>query len=137
MGTKRYTMQELSRMFGMSPRTIRYYIQEGVIDKPEGQAKGAYYTERHLRQLTAVKKYKEMGLSLERIAELVRSEGAEPEDVLAPRRRGTVEVVHRIFLDDGLELLVDPVRAGLGSAEIRRLAKEIEALVDRAKKEQS
>ena len=131
---KRYTLKELSSLTDLSPRTIRYYIQEGLVDKPEGQFKGAYYTDRHLRQLATIKKYKESGVSLERIAQILHEESGEAIP-LAGVRPGTVEVISRIHLADGLELTVNPERTGLSQSDIRRIAKEIAALIETVKKE--
>jgi DNA-binding transcriptional MerR regulator len=131
---KRYTLKELSALTDLSARTIRYYIQEGLVDKPEGQFKGAYYTDRHLRQLATIKKYKESGVSLERIAQILHEESEEAIP-LAGVRPGTVEVISRIHLADGLELTVNPERTGLSQSDIRRIAKEIAALIETVKKE--
>ena len=130
---KRYTLRELSAMLDLSPRTIRFYIQEGLVDRPEGQNKGAYYTERHLRQLRTVRKYKEAGVSLERIAQILHEE--ESPEVDYRIRPGTIEVISRIHLAEGLELCVDPERSGLDRQAIRTLSKEILRVLEELKKE--
>lgn len=131
---KRYTMRELSSLTGMTPRTIRFYIQEGLVEKPEGQARGAYYTDRHLRQLLTVKKYRDSGVSLERIAQILREE-RDPGLPLSRPRPGTVEVISRIHLADGVELLVDPERSGLDRSQIRRLCDEVSETIAKMRKE--
>jgi DNA-binding transcriptional MerR regulator len=130
---KRYSIRELSALTDLSPRTIRYYIQEGLVDKPEGQFKGAYYTDRHLKQLVTIRKYKESGVSLERIAQILHEESEDdlPRLVIRP---GRVEVLSRIYLADGLELTVSPERTGLSQTELRHLAKEIATLVETIKR---
>jgi DNA-binding transcriptional MerR regulator len=88
-----------------------------------------------LRQLTTVKKYKEAGVSLERIAQILHEErGDEPIGYRV--RPGTVEVVSRIHLAEGVELQGNPERSGLTQAQIRRRSQERLALIDTIKKEE-
>jgi DNA-binding transcriptional MerR regulator len=132
---KRYSIKELSALTDLPARTIRYYIQEGIVDKPEGQFRGAYYTDRHLRQLATVKKYRDAGVSLERIAQILHEErSGEPFGCRV--RPGTVEVVSRIHLAEGVELQVNPETSGLSQAQIRRLSKELLALMDAIRKDE-
>lgn len=37
-------------------RTVRLYIQKGLVSPPEGLRKGAYYTSHNLDQLQAIRK---------------------------------------------------------------------------------
>ncbi len=53
-----------------SERTIRYYMQHGITDKPLFfRGRTAYFGERHVQQLLAVKKLQTHGLSLSEIQE--------------------------------------------------------------------
>ncbi|MEO0077829.1 MAG: MerR family transcriptional regulator, partial [candidate division WOR-3 bacterium] len=67
-----YDIEELCSLTGLTVRTIRYYIQMGVVAPPEGQKRGAYYTRHHLEQLLAVRRWRNSGVSLERIKELLQ-----------------------------------------------------------------
>ncbi len=58
----------------MNKRTVRYYIQKGLVDRPEGVGKGAFYSHTHLEQLLAIRKWKTAGLSLERIQDILATE---------------------------------------------------------------
>ena len=127
---KRYSLDELATLTGVNRRTVRYYIQQGLLDRPEGAKRGAYYTQRHLEQLLEIRKWQRAGLSLERIRELLAGpEGVEPP----PRRRrpGEVSVLSHIHLGDGLTLVVDPEAAHLSPEQIRALAREISAALER------
>ena len=131
---KHYRIKELSALTDMSARTIRFYIQEGVVDKPFGQNKGAYYTDTHLRQLLTVKKYKEAGVSLERIAQIIHEEqGGEAIDYRV--KPGKIEVLSRIYLKDGVELSINPERSGLSQQNIRNLSKAVLEFIETIKKE--
>jgi hypothetical protein len=70
-------------------------------------------------------------LSLERIREL-RGGAAEdpPPRTVAP---GTVEVWSRVTLADGLELQIEPGRAGLTPEQVRSLVREVQAAFRRVR----
>ena len=46
----RHTLESLATLAGLTPRTVRYYIQQGLVDRPLGEKRGAYYLARHLEQ---------------------------------------------------------------------------------------
>jgi DNA-binding transcriptional MerR regulator len=123
---ERYSIDDLSTLAGVSPRTVRYYIAEGLLERPEGEKRGAHYLRRHLEQLLLVRRWTEAGLSLERIRELL---AGAPED--PPRRAlppGSVEVWSRVTVADGLEVQIEPGRAGLTPEQVRALVRGITAL---------
>ena len=121
---KTFTLDEIAALAELPRRTVRYYIQSGLVDRPEGIGKGAYYTPRHVEQLLLVRKWQLAGLSLERIGELLRDEGGGPLPP-APRRPGTVEVWSHLVVADGLELMLEPGRAGLSPEQVRALMREV------------
>lgn len=125
-GLERYTLDELAALAGVTARTVRYYIAQGLVDRPHGEKRGAYYLRRHLEQLLMVRRWSDAGLSLERIRELL---AGAPEDP-PPRavRPGTVEVWSRVTLADGLELHVEPSRAGMDPQQLRDLVREVTQL---------
>lgn len=128
---RRFSLEDLSGLTGLSARTIRFYIQEGVVDRPEGIRRGAWYTERHLEQLLMIRRWQAAGLSLDRIRELVHRH-ADDVDVPPVRRRpGDIEVWSHVALAEGLELLIEPGRAGLSPEQLRRLAVECVQVADR------
>ena len=120
---RHFTLEELATLAGLTPRTVRYYIQQGLVDRPHGEKRGAHYLPRHLDQLLHIRRWADAGLSLERIAELVAGAPADPP----PRssRPGSVEVWSRVTLADGLELHLEPGRAGLGAEQVRTLVRRI------------
>ena len=133
---KRYTLNELSALVDINARTIRFYIQQGVVDKPHGLNKGAYYTQEHLQQLLTVKKYKEAGVSLERIAQIIHEEeGGQVIDYHI--KPGKIEVVSRIHLMDGVELTINPERSGLTQQDIRQLSRGILEIIETLKEKNS
>jgi DNA-binding transcriptional MerR regulator len=125
--SKTFTMDELCVLVKMNKRKIRYYIQKGLIARPEGTGKGAFYTHRHLEQLLAIRKWKEAGLSLERIQELLEDEHHENSRRAVPpprpRKAGSVEVWSHLYITDGVELHIDPGRSGLTPEQVRALCR--------------
>ncbi|MEN9417558.1 MAG: hypothetical protein RI988_1178 [Pseudomonadota bacterium] len=119
----RFSIHELATLSGLSTRTVRYYITEGLVDRPHGAKRGAWYAQRHLQQLLLIRRWTEAGLSLERVREL---QAGAPEDApMRTTRPGTVEVWSRVTLADGLELHVEPGRAGLTPEQVRALLRDL------------
>lgn len=113
-----FSLDEIAALAELPRRTVRYYIQSGLIDRPHGVGKGAYYTQRHVEQLLLLRKWQLAGLSLERIGELLRQQAAGPLPP-TPRRPGTVEVWSHLVVADGVELTLEPGRAGLTPEQVR------------------
>lgn len=131
---ERYSIDELSTLAGVTPRTVRYYIAQGLLDRPEGEKRGAHYLRRHLEQLLLTRRWTDAGLGLDRIREL---QAGAPED--PPRRAappGSVEVWSRVTVTDGLEVHVEPGRAGLAPEQMRALVRGIAALYRQVRAEQ-
>jgi DNA-binding transcriptional MerR regulator len=128
-----HSIDELATLVEMPVRTVRYYIQLGLVGRPIGEKKAAYYTANHLDQLLTIRKWQKAGLSLDRIRELL----ANPEAGILPpvraRGAGTVEVWSHLVVSDGLELNVEPSRAGLNSEEMRIFFRGVTALYEQIK----
>ena len=133
----RLAIDELCALVNLPRRTVRYYIQEGLVDRPVGAKRGAYYTRRHVEQLMAIRTWQRAGLNLERIRELV-AEGDGRSPLPPPRRprRGDVTLRTHVTLGPGVELVIDPQEAGLSAAVVRALARRAAALIDELRKEE-
>lgn len=134
MSTQRYTLDELCSLVGLTKRTIRFYMQEGLVDRPEGQKRGSYYLDAHLQQLQQVQAWQKAGYSLDRIGQLLE-DGATPGETLVPLRvqRGDVQVWSRIHIAPGVELSIEPQQAGLNPDETRALYRKIAEIIDQLK----
>ena len=122
-----YTLEELCALVELPRRTVRFYIQEGLVSRPTGAGRGARYGARHLEQLLEIRKWQDAGLSLERIRELLdpAGEGGAPLPPPRPRRPGSVEVWSHLVVADGVELTVEPGRAGLSPEDLRAFARDV------------
>jgi MerR HTH family regulatory protein len=62
-----YNIDELADLGGVSRRTVRYYVQEGLVPAPLGVGRGRHYGRAHLERLLEVKSQQDAGLSLDEI----------------------------------------------------------------------
>jgi DNA-binding transcriptional MerR regulator len=121
-----FSIAELCTLSDLPLRTIRFYIQQGLVAHPRGEKKAAKYSKLHLDQLLTIKKWQAAGLSLERIRELL----AEPDANQAPpkpRWPGMVEVWSHVHIADGVELHIEPGRACLSPEQLRAFLKAVMA----------
>lgn len=125
-----HTLEELSTLVDIPKRTVRFYVENGVVDRPEGVKKGAYYTQKHVEQLLEIKKWQKAGLSLERIKSLLDDgAGGAPMPPPIQRQPGDVSVWSHIYVQEGVELLIDPRRSGLTPEKVNRISQALQALV--------
>jgi DNA-binding transcriptional MerR regulator len=120
-----FALGELCALAELPIRTARYYIQIGLVDRPIGETRAAYYTSRHLDQLLQIRKWTQAGVSLERIHELLA--GDAPPVPPRPRGPGTVEVWSHMVVADGLEIALEPGRAGLSPEQVRAFFQGVQA----------
>ena len=67
---------ELAELGGVTRRTVRYYVQEGLLPAPRGVGRGDHYGEEHLERLVRIRSLQEKGLSLDEVRrELVLPDG--------------------------------------------------------------
>jgi DNA-binding transcriptional MerR regulator len=122
-----FGIDELCSLTGVARRTVRFYTQKGLLDPPEGERRGAYYTRRHLEQLLLIRKWQTAGVSLERIGRLLRGEEAGLPPAPEP---GTIEVWSRVTLRPGLEVHLEPGRLGLAPEQARELIQRLLAVAN-------
>ncbi len=104
-------------------RTVRYYIQLGLVDRPIGETRAAHYTQDHLEQLLKVKHLAAAGVSLERIRDVL---SGAPAPVPPPARQpGSVEVRSHLHIAPGIELQIAPDEAGLSPERLRRFIRAV------------
>jgi len=122
MSEKQYTIEELSELTGFPRRTIRYYVQEGLLEPPAGRGRGGFYYDSHLNKLLQIKSLQEKGLNLAAITGLLKN--GETETVSYPR-----EVWVKYVVMPGLELNVRRDLEQQESKTIMKLIKTARALL--------
>ncbi len=83
-----YSLEELLAVAGerlgeeITPRTVRLYATQGLIDRPGREGRSAIYGRRHLLQLLLIRSLARRGLSLAAIAPLIGLSDGELEQQL-------------------------------------------------------
>ena len=124
----KFTMEELSRLTGISRRTIRYYIQRELVSPPEGEKRGSFYTHDHLEQLLRVKRLTEKHIPLAEIPSF-----DDKKNSPLAQEIGSISFCTHISLGAGLELVVDPGKAGLSAKQLRLLAADFLKAIENVK----
>jgi DNA-binding transcriptional MerR regulator len=121
--TSRYSIHDLATLASVPTRTVRFYIAQGLVDRPHGAKRGAWYEDRHLQQLLLIRRWTDAGLSLDRVREL--QAGSPEEAPPRPVKPGMVEVWSRVTLADGVEVQLEPGRAGMTPEQVRAFIQEV------------
>ena len=129
MSEKTFTLDELCTLTDLTKRTVRYYMQLGLVERPIGETRAAHYTSRHLDQLLRVKQLTEAGVSLERIREVMA--GGDTPVPTRQRRPGSIEVRSHLFVAPGLEIQISPEEAGMTPEQVRAFIREVMQAAER------
>jgi DNA-binding transcriptional MerR regulator len=119
--TRQYSIEELCELSGFSRRTVRYYVQQGILEPPAGRGRGGLYYDSHLERLLHLKAHQEKGLKLSEIQKIF-------SEVIGPSPETTREVWVKYPVIAGIEIHIS---RDLEAAErkkvlkILRIAKEI------------
>lgn len=111
-----FDLAQLSDQAGVSQRTVRYYIQQGLLPSPESRGPGAHYGIEHLERLTLIRKLQREHLPLGEIRK--RLDALSPEeirDLLArepERPKGNAKEYIRGVLSEGSAMLFSDPATG-------------------------
>lgn len=117
-----FTLDQLSTLTDLPLRTIRYYIQLGLVDRHEGDRKHARYTQKHLDQVLQVRAMADQGMPLERIKQLINGITTPPP---LPKAAGDISVISKVFIAPGVELHLEPQIAGLSPEKLRLFVRSV------------
>ncbi len=129
----RYAIGELAELGRVSRRTVRYYLQRGLLAAPTGVGRGRHYTQRHLDTLIRIRELQESGLPLVEIHRrlvddrLLEPSGAPP--AAPPAERPSYSSWTRIEIGDGIELHLRDRR--LDSREARAVGEAITGILEK------
>ena len=79
MTSDELTLEELVSQSGLPVRTVRFYMQEGLLPGPESRGKNARYTRGHLERLELIQRFKDLYLPLQQIRNLINN--MSPEEI--------------------------------------------------------
>jgi DNA-binding transcriptional MerR regulator len=122
-----YSISELSREFDITPRTIRFYEDQGIL-KPQREGPGGrnrVYTHRERTQLKLALRGKRLGLSLSDIKNLIEMYSS-PKDT-EPQLQSFISILaqHRAALEqqrEDIDILLQEISTH--EKECRRLLKK-------------
>lgn len=75
--TDEFTLEELENMSGLSIRTLRFYIQEGLLPGPDTRGKFARYSQKHLDTIHFIHRLKDLHIPLLQIRHLLDTLSSE------------------------------------------------------------
>ena len=121
----RYGVEELAALGGVTRRTVRYYVQEGLLPASLGVGRGRHYGEEHLDRLQVVKGLQEKGLSLDEVRRELEREtgrGRRPRAAVLPAPAVARSAWTRLDIVPGVELHVSGRRRLPSPGRLRDLA---------------
>lgn len=75
--TEEFTLEDLENMSGLTMRTLRYYIQEGLLPGPDTRGKYARYSQSHLDTIRFIERLKLLNMPLKQIRHLLETMSSE------------------------------------------------------------
>jgi DNA-binding transcriptional MerR regulator len=104
-----FNIETLGRLTGLSRRTIRYYIQRGILQKPYGGGRGHYYTGEHVKRIREIQLLREQGVPIEKMREIFSAPPETGESGIADRSFAELQPCvethwHRISLGNDIEV---------------------------------
>ena len=77
---------EVSKLAGVSRRTLQYYDDEGILVVKRSQNNHRLYDEKSLNKIWQIMIYKEMGFELKEIKQLFEIPNSEKKNLLRDRK---------------------------------------------------
>ncbi|MBK9714745.1 MAG: MerR family transcriptional regulator [Kouleothrix sp.] len=110
---------ELAEQAHVTPRTIRYYEDLGLLGPNEREGHGfRYYTELELTRLQKIDSLKQLGLTLEEIGEVLPLYCDDPTGVRGKQRVLEILEAHMLETDEKIACL-QRLRADLQTSIVR------------------
>lgn len=136
---KTFSIDELQDLTQVPRRTIRYYIEYGLLEGPEGETRAARYTQQHLETLLKIRRLTAEGVGLAHVKRRLEQEAAgqvATDAVAAGAVVPSIEVRSHLHLASGVELVIEPGAARLSPEQLRRFMREALDALARAREEE-
>src|SRR5688572_17500257 len=103
-----FDLAELSDRAAVSQRTVRYYIQQGLLPSPETRGPGAHYGPEHLDRLRLIRSLQRQHLPLAEIRRRLEALGPEEirELLAAERPAGSAKDYIMSVLSEGAPMML-------------------------------
>ena len=124
-----YTLSDLARLADVTPRTIRYYVAQGLLPSPEAAGPATRYGEGHLLRLRLIRRLQRDHLPLaeirarlermddEAVRQVVDASGA---DAVVPPPAATLAFVRDLMHQSGVQPSVGPAMQARPIRAMRR-----------------
>lgn len=81
MSSERYTISDLAEEFDISPSTIRFYEEKGLLSPERSQGNQRVYSQKHRMRLKLILRGKRFGATLDEISEMIGMADAEISEI--------------------------------------------------------
>jgi len=81
MNSEKYTISELAAEFDISPSTIRFYEEKGLLVPERSQGNQRVYSQKHRGRLKLILRGKRFGATLDEIAEMIGMADADVSEI--------------------------------------------------------
>jgi DNA-binding transcriptional MerR regulator len=115
-----YSIADVAEKTGVSRRTVRYYVQRGLIDAPVGRGRGSGYTDNHVEQIIRVLRLQREGVTLDTMQQLPPE--ALGDVAAAPSTMTVPNLVLRLPILDGVQLELEASQGVPDAATLDELA---------------
>ncbi len=140
-----YTIDQVCEKTGLSRRTVHYYVQKGLLERPEGRGRGGLYAQEHVDRLAEIRTLQEHGWTLAAIATHNAKIGeARPEhplrgcakvDLFAADGEAAGPVERRACahydVAEGVQLVVDRRIEDIHDRKIREIVRTAQSIMER------
>jgi DNA-binding transcriptional MerR regulator len=113
------TISELADQAGVTERTIRYYVEQGVLPPPE-RGRPAEYTAEHVRRLALVRRLKEQYLPLEEIRDMMQRLSLDQVEELLGPQPAAPEQAKRETLDTAADYIAGVLRQATAREQMKK-----------------
>lgn len=127
-----YNIGTLAQLAGISRRTVRYYVQRGLLQPPSGANRGAFYNDGHLERLNRIKQLSGQGVPLIHMKSILDGKDAEitPQEVIPS---SPLETTTWNRLRISREISLDFIPGSLDRDQLSRIADFIKKLIGEVK----
>ncbi len=121
-----WTIDELEDASGLTKRTIKYYVQLGLISPAIGETRSARYTASHLQEIQFIRNLQSKGYSLKQIQEMK----PRADDVIPKKRKvASPHLFLEFYLGQGVYLKFDNNENKFEETKMKELAVKMSELL--------
>src|SRR4051812_14155060 len=115
------TINELAKRADVTTRTIRYYVEQGVLTPPE-RGRPAEYTEEHVQRLALIRQLKDQYLPLEEIRDMLQRLSREQIEALLAEHAPPPEQTHPGPLTSATDYITNVLHRAAARDQLKRQA---------------